>query len=120
VNPDATEIWYDGVDQDRRGDADYDRDDDGVDSAEYGGEDCDDEQEACTAVCLDVDGDGACDCSARVAEGAWGERYADAWDLDGDGYPAGWQPGPCDGTIHPVQGWDCDDQDASTYPGCGC
>jgi hypothetical protein len=44
VNPDATEVWYDGVDQDCTGpgSSDYDADGDGEESADFGGTDCDD------------------------------------------------------------------------------
>jgi len=52
--------------------------------------------------------------------GAYGGPYADQWDLDGDGYPAWWQPGPYDYVNYPALGWDCDDWDASVYPGNGC
>jgi hypothetical protein len=41
VYPGAPEVWYDGADSDCQG-SDYDQDGDGVDAAEYGGEDCDD------------------------------------------------------------------------------
>ena len=52
--------------------------------------------------------------------GAYGGEAADAWDLDWDGYPSWWQPGPYDGASHPAEGWDCDDLDPTVYPGEGC
>ncbi len=42
VHPGATEIWYDGIDENCDGKDDYDQDGDGLDSALYGGTDCDD------------------------------------------------------------------------------
>ncbi|RME24952.1 MAG: hypothetical protein D6798_10045, partial [Deltaproteobacteria bacterium] len=42
INPSATEIWYDGVDQDCDDHNDYDADYDGERSETYGGTDCDD------------------------------------------------------------------------------
>lgn len=42
INPRAIEIAYDGVDSDCDGGSDFDRDGDGYDSAEHGGDDCDD------------------------------------------------------------------------------
>ena len=52
--------------------------------------------------------------------GAYGGPGADRWDLDGDGYPSWWQPGPYDFSTYPGLGWDCDDLDAGIYPGNGC
>jgi hypothetical protein len=52
--------------------------------------------------------------------GAYGGTYAGSWDLDGDGFPQWWQPGAYDFDTYPAQGWDCDDQSASTHPGEGC
>ncbi|MBM4366377.1 MAG: hypothetical protein FJ102_09175 [Deltaproteobacteria bacterium] len=42
VNPDATDAWYDGTDANCDGADDYDQDQDGFPSADYGGNDCDD------------------------------------------------------------------------------
>ncbi len=52
--------------------------------------------------------------------GAYGGTGAELWDLDGDGYPAWWQPGAYDSSTYPALGWDCDDSDADVYPGSGC
>ena len=43
VHPGATEVWYDGTDQDCDGASDYDQDRDGYDHEEFGGDDCDDQ-----------------------------------------------------------------------------
>jgi len=51
--------------------------------------------------------------------GAYGGSRAGLWDLDGDGYPAWWQPGPYDGIDYPGEGWDCDDRDPFVHPGNG-
>jgi hypothetical protein len=50
--PGATEVWYDGVDQDCSGGSDYDADGDGADSADYGGADSDDTDASCITDCL--------------------------------------------------------------------
>ncbi len=52
--------------------------------------------------------------------GAYGGEPAGRWDLDGDGFPEWWQPGPYDPVTYPGFGWDCDDRDASVFPGNGC
>ena len=52
--------------------------------------------------------------------GPYGGPGADLWDLDGDGYPAWWQPGPYDSATYPAAGWDCDDANPGVYPGTGC
>ena len=52
--------------------------------------------------------------------GAFGGPGADGWDLDGDGYPSWWQPGPYDYAVYPALGLDCDDLDPSVFPGSGC
>ena len=52
--------------------------------------------------------------------GAYGGPEAGMYDLDWDGYPIWWQPGPYDFGIYPGLGWDCDDLDAGVGPGSGC
>ena len=60
---------------------------------------------------LDPDG-------SRSDIGAYGGSSAATWDLDQDGYPLWWLPGPYDPATSP--GMDCDDGDGSVYPGNGC
>jgi len=52
--------------------------------------------------------------------GVYGGGAAAIWDLDRDGYPLWWQPGPYDATTYPGEGRDCDDMDPEVYPGSGC
>jgi hypothetical protein len=52
--------------------------------------------------------------------GAFGGSLGDGWDLDGDGFPLWWQPGPYDPATYPGLGLDCDDRDAAIHPGAGC
>jgi fibro-slime domain-containing protein/MYXO-CTERM domain-containing protein len=95
VNPDATEVWYDGVDQDCDGASDYDQDGDGDDAEAYGGTDCDDLDATAYGGAVEVWYDGVDqDCDG-----------GDDFDQDGDGY------------IEGIEGGDCDDTDASVNPG---
>ncbi len=50
--------------------------------------------------------------------GAYGGDWADDWDLDHDGYPEWWLPGPYDPATSP--GMDCDDGNPFMVPGDGC
>ncbi len=96
VNPDATETWYDGVDQDCAGDSDYDADGDGHDSDLHGGDDCDDADATVNPDATEAwyDGnDGDCD------------NRSD-YDKDGDGY---------DSSV--FDGDDCNDINADMNPG---
>jgi len=60
VNPDAQEIWYDGVDQDCSEGSDYDADGDGHDAQDQlpDGDDCDDSDPAIHPGATDVPADG--------------------------------------------------------------
>jgi hypothetical protein len=50
--------------------------------------------------------------------GAHGGPDAESWDLDQDGHDQWWLPGGYDAATSP--GMDCDDLDASVFPGPGC
>ncbi len=52
--------------------------------------------------------------------GMYGGPASGVWDLDGDGAPSWWQPGPYDFIHYPGDGWDCDDHDPLLGPGNGC
>ena len=96
LNPGATEIWYDGIDQDCSGGTDYDQDGDGQDSADYNGIDCDDTDASIYLGANDAWYDGVdsnCD-------------GANDFDQDGDGFMSDQHSGE-----------DCDDLDANINPG---
>ncbi len=96
VYPDATEIPYDGVDQDCDGMDLKDVDGDGYAAVEAGGTDCDDEDADVNPGGEEVPYDGVDqDCDG-----------ADLLDADGDGYEG-----------EDVGGDDCDDTDPLSYPG---
>ncbi|MCB9794835.1 MAG: putative metal-binding motif-containing protein [Alphaproteobacteria bacterium] len=93
-NPGATELWYDGVDQDCSGGSDYDADRDGYDLDSQGGSDCDDGD---GAIHPGADESGDCDDPTDYnCDGSVGYD-----DLDGDGWFA------C---------WECDDTEPTAYP----
>ncbi len=115
VNPGATELWYDDVDQDCDGASDHDADGDGFDADD----DCDDDDAA-----VNPDADELCDgidndCDEDTDEDD--ATDASTWyiDYDGDGYgsdaytstacsePSGWTSDASD----------CDDSDDDTWPG---
>lgn len=59
INPGATELFYDGVDQDCLADDDFDADGDGLSASEFWGRDCDDADDTlgsgvCTTEVVDV------------------------------------------------------------------
>ncbi len=94
--PGATEVWYDGVDQDCSGGSDFDQDGDGHDADDMGGLDCDDLDPAFSPDAVEVWYDGV----DQNCDGG------DDHDQDGDGDPT-----PV------VGGLDCDDADAGVNSG---
>jgi len=98
TNPDAEEVWYDGVDADCDGWSDYDADYDGFDNRDEleDGEDCDDTDAEINPDAEEVWYDGVdADC----------DDWSD-YDQDFDGYDS-----------ESYGGDDCDDADEATYPG---
>ncbi len=110
INPGAIESWYDGIDQDCAQDDDFDQDRDGYVPSGYLGfvttgvsgtgglpdGDCDDTDWDINPAATEVAYDGIDqDCDG-----------ADLDDVDGDGFSAA-----------VAGGTDCDDTEASTYPG---
>lgn len=96
ISPSATEIPYDGVDQDCSGADSLDADNDGFDSIDYGGNDCNDNDPDTFPGAPEVAKDGLDqDCDGE-----------DSLDSDEDGYDD-----------IDFGGRDCDDYDASINPG---
>ncbi len=52
--------------------------------------------------------------------GPFGGPGAAGFDLDGDGWPSWWQPGPYEPSSYPALGRDCDDADPTVGPTSGC
>ena len=69
--------------------------------------------DAGTGAALDPDG-------SLPDIGLYGGPEADSWDLDDDGAPLWWMPGPYDSSAYPALGYDCDDTDPSLGPNSGC
>ena len=89
----ATEVWYDGVDQNCDGLSDYDQDGDGEDSVDHGGADCNDADNAIFSTATEIWYDGVdqnCDGGNDYDQDGDGEDSvdhggADCNDTDNDG-----------------------------------
>ncbi len=112
INPDGTDVWYDGVDSNCSGDDDYDQDADGYVADEYTG-----------LATTYADGTGSLpggDCDDTAADASPG--VTDSWydgvdsdcagDDDYDQDVDGFQD-----AVSAKGGDDCDDLDPSSYPG---
>jgi hypothetical protein len=111
VNPDASEVPYDGIDQDCSGADAEDLDGDGYASTE----DCDD-----TDPTVNPDAEEKCDGVDQDCDGEVDEAGGDTWyvDADGDGYG---DPATASTACEPeadavADGTDCDDSDPAASP----
>jgi hypothetical protein len=138
INTDATELWYDGIDQDCDTLSDYDADYDGQDSETYGGEDCNDADPDTYTGAPDSPYDGVItDCANANDNDADGDGVlaidhggTDCDDANADIHPGAeeiWYDGvdqDCDGNDDDQDGDgfnvdnDCDDTDASVAEDC--
>jgi MYXO-CTERM domain-containing protein len=108
IYPGAADTWYDGIDSDCAGDSDYDADGDGDDHADHGGGDCNDEDASFHSSAAE-----ACDWVDSDCDGSIVDEHSD---LDGDGTPDCVDE-DADGDSYTAGDEDCDDLDASVYPG---
>ncbi|MCB9779906.1 MAG: hypothetical protein H6742_15185 [Alphaproteobacteria bacterium] len=106
VGPEATETWYDGVDQDCDGASDYDADGDGDDAEAHGGGDCDDADPARASTRAEIWYDGIDqDCGLDTD-----------FDADADGFLSADSDGAIDVDGSTVVGEDCDDSSGAVSP----
>ena len=83
IHPTATEIWYDGIDQDCDGANDFDQD---LDGYEYSTEDCDDEDPTINPGAEDIPDDSIDqDCDGTDATNITDTGGTDGTDDTGDG-----------------------------------
>ncbi len=113
---DAAETWYDGIDSNCDGHSDFDQDDDGYDSADYDGDDCNDDP-AAPASGRDGASVDAEDMHPNAGDTPYDEIDADCagdsdFDADGDGQDADDVAGESG-----LFGTDCDDDDGTVYTG---
>ena len=114
VHPGATEVWYDGIDQDCNGD-DGDQDADGNARSGYGGTDCNDDDASIFPGAQEV-----CDGVDQDCDGAIDEDASAYWFADGDGDAYGDPERPldgCDGALgYVTNADDCDDERSDVSP----
>ena len=102
-SPGSEEVWYNNIDENCDGASDFDQDQDGEDSLEFGGNDCNDTDSSINSNAVEVyyDGiDGNCD-------------NMDDCDADGDGFPSALN-GTATDECPDVS--DCDDNNPSIFP----
>ena len=114
IYPTATEIWYDGVDQNCDELSDYDQDGDGQDSDVYGGLDCDDEASDIRAdvSIVEIPGDDV-DQNCDGFEACFLDQDADGY---GGSFTVDSSSLTCDGNSLSVLSSDCDDDSSTVYP----
>ncbi|MFK7931190.1 MAG: MopE-related protein [Myxococcota bacterium] len=89
INPGETEVWYDGKDADCDGQNDFDRDGDGYRTAEFGYDDCDDDDALANPEAIEAFNGADDDCNGLVDDNASPERADRIGYGDDDDYGVG-------------------------------
>ncbi len=117
IHPGATEVWYDGVDQDCDGGSDYDQDVDGHDASTFGGTDCDDTDPDVFPGATEMCNGGDDDCDGLTDEGDNVFHRDFDGDLHGDPLVSVSLVCTSPPTGYVSDDTDCDDTDDSVHPG---